>query len=140
MLVYVDTSALGRILLGHADRPALEDYLDDVLERGDRLVASDILDIELARLRVRMDLDPVDVERVCEDVHFIGVLPEVVESAKDIEQTLKSLDAIHLGTAMLLADEAEGDEAVEQVVTYDKRMAQVAEELGFEVVSPGRST
>ncbi|HEY9351851.1 MAG TPA: type II toxin-antitoxin system VapC family toxin [Nocardioides sp.] len=138
MLVYVDTSALGRILLNHADRPALEDHLDEVLERGDRLISSDLLDIELARLCVRMDLDPADVERVCEDVHFMGILPEVVESAKDIKQALKSLDAIHLGTALLLADEAEGEEAVEQVVTYDKRMAQVAEELGFEVVSPGR--
>ncbi|GGR45791.1 putative nucleic acid-binding protein [Nocardioides luteus] len=138
MLVYVDTSALGRILVNHADRPALENYLDGVVARGDRLISSDLLDVELARLRVRMDLDPVDVERVCEGIHFMGILPEVVESAKDIEHTLKSLDAIHLGTALLLADEAEGEDAVEQVVTYDKRMVHVAEELGFEVVSPGR--
>lgn len=138
MLVYVDTSALGRILVNHADRPALENYLDEVVARGDRLISSDLLDVELARLRVRMDLDPVDVERVCEGIHFMGILPEVVESAKDIEHTLESLDAIHLGTALLLADEAEGEDAVGQVVTYDKRMAHVAEELGFEVVSPGR--
>lgn len=138
MLVYVDTSVLGQRLLDEPEKGDLEQHLQGVLARGDRLISSDLLDVEMSRIRVRMDLEQAGVDAALEDIHLIGILPEVIESAKSIGVPLKSLDAIHLGTALLLKDEAEGEEAVEQVVTYDKRMRTAAEELGFEVVSPGR--
>lgn len=138
MLVYVDTSALGQRLLDEPEKGALEEHLRDARARGDRLISSDLLDVEMSRIRVRMDLEQANVEAALEDIHLVGILPEVIESAKSISVPLKALDAIHLGTALLLKDEAEGEEAVEQVVTYDKRMRAVAEELGFDVVSPGR--
>ena len=43
---------------------------------------------------------------------------------------LRSLDAIHLASALMLADELEG------IVTYDARLAQAAELLGIPVFSP----
>jgi predicted nucleic acid-binding protein len=45
-------------------------------------------------------------------------------------EALRSLDAIHLATALLLGD------AVGVVVTYDERMAEAARSLGFTVASP----
>jgi len=137
MLVYIDTSAAAKLLVDEPERPHLRDHLLELKGRGDRLVSSDLLDVELARVCVRLGIDQALADRIVASVPRMGILPEVIEEAKEIKQMIKSLDAIHLGTALLLADEAEGDEAVEQFLTYDATMARVAEELGFEVVSPG---
>ena len=44
--------------------------------------------------------------------------------------TLRSLDALHLATALELRDELGG------IVTYDARMAAAADTLGLEVLAP----
>lgn len=137
MLAYIDTSAAAKLLLNEPERSHLRDHLLQMKSRGDRLVSSDLLDVELARVCVRLGIDQALADRIVASVSRMGILPEVIEEAKEIKQMIKSLDAIHLGTALLLADEAEGDEAVEQFLTYDVNMARVAQELGFDVVSPG---
>jgi predicted nucleic acid-binding protein len=52
-----------------------------------------------------------------------------------VTDTLRSLDAIHLATAEVLA--ASG-RTVSAFVTYDRRQAAAAEGAGFPVRSPGR--
>lgn len=138
MLVYVDSSAVMKRLAVEEESDDLERYLTNLVSRGHQMISSDLLEIELWRAAVRDGIDTAEVESSLEEVHLVGILPEVVEAAKGITQTIKALDSIHLATALLLKDEAEGEEAVEQVITYDSRMRAVAEELGFEVVSPGR--
>jgi len=44
--------------------------------------------------------------------------------------TLRSLDAIHLATALEAGDE------LTAVVTYDARMSEAAEQLGLRVLAP----
>jgi predicted nucleic acid-binding protein len=44
--------------------------------------------------------------------------------------TLRSLDALHLATALEIRDELDG------LVTYDGRMAAAAEGLGLAVLAP----
>jgi uncharacterized protein len=138
MLVYVDTSAMAKRFADEPESDALDGHLEAVMARGDTIISSVLLDIELTRVARRERVDPATVEAVLADVGLVGIFPEVIEAAKDIEYHLKALDSIHLGTALILQDEAEGDEAVEQIVTYDDQMARVAEKLGFEVLSPGR--
>lgn len=46
---------------------------------------------------------------------------------------LRSLDAIHLATALVL----KGDAELDVFVTYDKRLLAVAAEHGLPVASPG---
>lgn len=138
MLVYVDTSAMAKRFADEPESDALDGHLEAAMARGDTIISSVLLDIELTRVARRERVDPATVEAVLADVGLVGIFPEVIEAAKDIEYHLKALDSIHLGTALILQDEAEGDEAVEQIVTYDDQMARVAEKLGFEVVSPGR--
>jgi predicted nucleic acid-binding protein len=56
----------------------------------------------------------------------------LVESASRLpDHSLRSLDAIHLATALLLRDD------LEVIVTYDKRLATVAEAHHLPVDSPG---
>lgn len=50
------------------------------------------------------------------------------------EPTLRSLDAIHLATAQSIYDAA-GDE-FEALVTYDRRLADVAKADGLRVITP----
>jgi hypothetical protein len=51
------------------------------------------------------------------------------------EPTLRSLDAIHLATAQLLAAQAGG--AFEAFVAYDKRLLVAASAIGLPIASPG---
>ncbi len=52
------------------------------------------------------------------------------EAAQLEPVTLRSLDALHLATALAIGDDLGG------VVTYDARMAGVAESLGLAVLAP----
>lgn len=45
--------------------------------------------------------------------------------------TLRTLDAIHVATALSLGDDLSG------LVTYDDRLASAAGEVGIGVISPG---
>lgn len=51
------------------------------------------------------------------------------------DRQLRSLDSIHLATAMLLAGDA--DAGLDFFVTYDKRLLATAAEHGLPVASPG---
>lgn len=44
---------------------------------------------------------------------------------------LRTLDSIHLATAITLGS------AIEGIITYDKELVKAATKLGFEVLSPG---
>ncbi|TQL66742.1 hypothetical protein FB381_0607 [Nocardioides albertanoniae] len=140
MLVYVDTSAVLKLLIDEPESDALEGHLNEIVDNDGRVISSELLDVELTRVALRSGIARADVDAIVQEVHLMRILPEVIAEAKDLTQSLKSLDAIHVGTASLLMEDAEGDEAIEQLVTYDRQMASAAEELGLEVVSPGRST
>jgi predicted nucleic acid-binding protein len=56
---------------------------------------------------------------------------EIVRTARVIEPpVLRSLDALHLATAVLIGAEV--------VVTYDERLAESAAAVGLTPVAPGR--
>ncbi len=128
--VYLDTSALGRVLLGEPDAPAVLSVLADF----DQHVASRLLRIELRRLALRHDvLDHAD--------QLLGAValvpmdePELAAAETVPPATVGTLDAVHLATALRLA--AGG--AVDGVMTYDIRLAQGARHHGLEVIEPGR--
>lgn len=61
----------------------------------------------------------------------IAVSTRVLSKAADIEQPfLRTLDAIHLAAAVSLRA------GLSAFVTYDKRLAAAAKELGLPVLSP----
>ncbi len=65
-------------------------------------------------------------------VSQIDVSPPVIESAGRLpDPMLRSLDAIHLATALLIRD------TVEALVTYDARLADAARAHGLVVAAPG---
>lgn len=131
MAVYVDTSALTKLVRPEAESSALRSWLDD---RGDRLVSSDLTRTELLRAAARRDAGHVTLAReVLDRLHLAPLTTDITESAGLVlPGPLRSLDAIHVVTAM-----ASGDD-LEAFVTYDGRQADAARRLGLRVVSPGR--
>ena len=126
--VYVDTSAVGRVLLGEPDAPAV---LRD-LAAFDQHVASRLLRIELRRLALREDaLEAAD--RLLDGVALIPLDDAILTSSETLPPaTVATLDAIHLATALRLA--AVG--VLDTVMTYDRRLADGAAHHGLRVLAP----
>lgn len=131
-MIYVDTSALLKLVKDdEAEGPSLRAYLTAQTEP--QLVSSALLVVEARRsmLRVRPDGLP-KVDLLLADVGQISVSDAVIEAASRLpEPLLRSLDAIHLATALMIRDD------VDVVLTYDVRMREAAEAHGLLTAAPG---
>ena len=126
-VVYVDTSALGALLVEQLESDALEGWLD---QTSDMLVSSDLLEVELRRLAVREGIDQADVTRLLDGVSLAALDRAVYRSAGLLPMPyLRTLDALHLEAAMRLDAAA--------VLTYDRRLSKAARSVGLRVVAPG---
>jgi len=135
MKLYVDSSALIKRAVAEAESETLEQVLERHVEAADALVSSTLAWIEISRaLRARLDGQGQDVFTEAIDDALAGVAeraitPDVVSLARRIEpNVLRTLDAIHLATAVLLD--------VDAVLTYDERLATAARHNGLAVSAP----
>lgn len=125
--MYVDTSALGALLVERLESDALESWLD---QTSDMLVSSDLLEVELRRLAVREGIDQADVTRLLDGVSLAALDRAVYRSAGLLPMPyLRTLDALHLEAAMRLDAAA--------VLTYDRGLSKAARSVGLRVVAPG---
>jgi predicted nucleic acid-binding protein len=126
--VYLDTSVLGRVLLDEPERSAIRRELGHF----DRHVSSRLLGVELRLLGQRENmLDLVD--ELLSGKLLVPVDEDILTAAETLTPpTVATLDAIHLATAVRLADQDELD----AIMTYDKQLAAGAKEHGITVVSP----
>jgi len=134
--VYVDSSALIKRAVAEAESEALEHVLERHVEAADALVSSTLAWIEIScALRARLDGERREVVNEAIDDALAGIAeraitPDVVSLARRIEPNLlRSLDAIHLATAVLLD--------VDAVLTYDERLEAAARHNGLAVSAPG---
>jgi predicted nucleic acid-binding protein len=129
-LIYLDTSALVKTLIEEPESAALGAYLDNARNR--ELISSALLSVETRRgvLRHR----PASLPRAdlaLAGVSQLDVSHAVIEAAGRLpDRSLRSLDAIHLATALLIRDD------VEAFVTYDTRLAEAARSHGLPVDAP----
>jgi predicted nucleic acid-binding protein len=111
--VYVDTSALGRVLLGEPDGAAALRGLAGF----DQRVASRLARVELRRVALREGL----LDAADELLRGVALMPlddGVLAASETVRPaTVATLDAVHLATALRLA--AAG--LLETVMTYDAR-------------------
>jgi predicted nucleic acid-binding protein len=126
--VFLDTSALGRVLLDEPDTSTIR----EALATFDQVTASRLLRVELRRVGLRRGL----LDRANSLLMNISLIP-MDDEVLDVAETLTppivgTLDAIHLATAVRLADEGKLD----ALMTYDKRLADGAREHGLTVLSP----
>ena len=95
-------------------------------------VASSIVEVEVVRAvrRAAPELTAL-AQNVVSQIAVLDPTDAIRERAALLEPaTLRSLDALHLATALEVGDDLDG------LVTYDGRMSTVAETLGLRVVAP----
>lgn len=128
MAIYLDASAAVKLVMEEAESAGLDTWLADRPER----VSSALLRTELIRAIGRSVPERLALaRRVASRVTLIAIDDGVLASAAELgPASLRSLDAIHLATALRLADE------LEAIVTYDRRMIEGARALGLPVASP----
>lgn len=130
MRYYVDTSAAAKLLVNEVESETVAAFLDEVVERGDQLTSSYVLETESRRLAARDGLDQAVVTELMK--RFALLLPdrELYRDAGLIPgPALRSLDALHLASALRLSADI--------LVTYDARQRLAARSVGLQTVSPG---
>jgi predicted nucleic acid-binding protein len=128
--VYLDTSALGRVVLDEPDRGPIISVLDGY----EKVVSSRLLRIEIHRLGLRAGIAADELDRSLTRVALVPIDETILSSAESVgPPTVATLDAIHLVTAVRLA--TEGD--LDAIMTFDRQLADGAREHGLAVVAPG---
>lgn len=128
-VAYLDASAVVKLLVREAETTALRRRLKEWPHR----VSSALLRVELLRTvrRARLPRLMEVARRQLASIELIRLDDDLLERAAGIEpSTVRSLDAIHLATALSLGSD------LAAVVTYDSRMSTAAQALGLPVIAP----
>lgn len=133
-VLYVDTSALVKLVVREAESDALEEELGHWSD----LATSTITSIEFSRAVARARAESIAV--VADEDTVLGMLAAVAEIPlnEDVRATaasltpveLRTLDAIHLASARALGDD------LGAVVTYDSRMQAAVLDSGLSLIAP----
>lgn len=132
--VYLDGSALLKRVISEAESAALVDALDTWASSDDVLASSSLTWIEVTRaLQARLEGTEMDATLSDDALSGIAEQPmssEVVSLARRIRPSvLRTLDAIHLASALLLD--------ADMVVAYDKRLIDACHANSLNVATPG---
>ena len=130
-MIYLDSSAAVKLAHAEAESQALRDWLDERAEVG--WVSSVLLEIETHRALARHA--PAALARlsaVLDLIDLVDLAPGIRAGARAVRPaTVRSLDAIHLATALHLRDQ------LAAFVAYDSRLADAARAAGLPVEAPG---
>jgi predicted nucleic acid-binding protein len=128
-VAYFDSSAIVKLVHLEPESQALIDYLDDAEVEASTSV---IAEIEVLRALRRLRAAGSEAGEAMRGFFLLNLDTEVREDAAQLgAASLRSLDAIHLATALAIDDEIE-------FITYDERLATAAREHRLRVVQPGR--
>lgn len=127
---YFDSSAIVKLSNLERESQALIDYL----EADDLEVSTSVIgEVEVRRTLRRVRMSPADTDEAVRGFYFLDLTPAVRRRAADLgSAALRSLDAIHLATAISVDEDLD-------FVTYDDRQAAAARDAGLRVVQPGRT-
>ncbi|MFC9694047.1 type II toxin-antitoxin system VapC family toxin [Kribbella sp. NPDC056951] len=135
MHVYVDSSALLKRVFAEQESAELLSFLDGHYQQDDVLATSSLGLVEVSRSvlsRARTPIAAGDlIDEAMSGIDERPMTADVVSVARRVEPLiLRSLDAIHLATAVLIDADV--------VVTYDDRLADACRRNSLAVAMPGR--
>lgn len=129
-MIYLDSAAVVKLVHAEPESQALRDWLDERAETG--WISSVLVEIESFRALARHA--PAAVARlplVLDQIELIDLIPRIRILAQTVQPpTVRSLDAIHLGTAL------HARSTVTSFVTYDKRLLDAAVAAGLPALAP----
>ncbi len=129
MAWYIDTSALVKLVSVERETAAIHEW---VAANSPELVSSQLMQTELLRAvgRSRAAAESSIVDGL-DAIDLLPATAAIFESAGRLSPTdLRSLDAIHLATALDLADDCDG------IITYDTRLTEASHAHGLTVLAP----
>ncbi|UTT61642.1 type II toxin-antitoxin system VapC family toxin [Microcella humidisoli] len=126
-MLYLDTSAAVKLLIEEKESSALRAYLSHHDWASSALVRTELV-------RALLRADPSVVPRALDLLaqgNLLVIDTQVLDTAARLSPpSLRSLDAIHLASALELRDE------LTAFVAYDERLLAAASALGMPVASP----
>lgn len=127
--LYLDSSAFVKVTVEEPESAALRVFLS---ERQSRRTSSALLRTEALRAVRHLGAEAMaTVREGLRRVDLIGIDDRILDAAGMLEpRILRTLDAIHLATALSLGDD------LAEIVTYDERMTEAARSLGLPTISP----
>ena len=129
-IFYADTSALVKLVASERESAPLRQWIretDDLV-----LASSDLVRTELMRaIRRTYPAHATRARDLLDALLLVSITADICESAARLEPaTLRSLDAIHLATALGLGDD------LDAVVVYDDRLLESARSYGLRTITP----
>lgn len=128
-VAYIDASAMVKLVVSERQSEALVAAIDT---EWPHLTASEILAVETSRAasRVENNLRALASRRL-QSVALLPLTAEIRRTAARVgPPELRTLDAIHLATALSAGDR------IGAVLTYDVRLAEACAAVGLPVVAP----
>ena len=124
---YVDASALVKLVVPETESPELLRWYVE----AERVLTSRVGVIETRRAAARYRHDPDRLRSLLAMVEVFELDGRIADRAASVTPTLiRTLDAIHLATALELGD------GLGAFITYDDRLADAARAAGLPVVQP----
>jgi hypothetical protein len=129
-MIYLDSAAVVKLVHAEPESQALRGWLDERAETS--WISSVLTEIESFRALARYAPDAVSrLPAVLDLIDLIGLDPRIRILAQTAKPTtVRSLDAIHLGTALHTRH------TLTSFVTYDKRLLDAARGAGLPAGSP----
>ena len=129
-MIYLDSAAIAKLVHAEPESPALRRWLDKRAETG--WISSVLTEIESFRALARYAPEAVSrLPAVLDQIDLIDLDQRIRILARTVQPvTVRSLDAIHLGTAL------QSRPGLTSFVTYDKRLLDAARAAGLPVDSP----
>lgn len=135
-LIYLDASALVKVVIDEEESAVLGTWIAGSPDR----ISSVVTAVELRRAARRVAAQAKEAkaselrretEMVLGGVHLLTLDEHIAQRAAALDPTaLRSLDAIHLATALTV-------DGLTHFVTYDLRLADAARKAGLVVAMPG---
>jgi uncharacterized protein len=129
-MIYLDSAAVVKLVHAEPESVALRRWLDERAETG--WITSVLTEIESFRALARYAPDALSrLPPVLDQIDLIELDSPVRILARTVRPvTVRSLDAIHLGTALHFGS------GLTSFVTYNKRLLDAAQAAGLPVDSP----
>jgi predicted nucleic acid-binding protein len=126
--VYLDSSAIVKLAVAEAESGALQRFLARFAVR----VSSIIARVEVERAVRVADPDAILLAReILASIEGVRLTDSVLNLAAEMQPPLlRSLDAIHIASALVLQPR------LEALVSYDRRMVEAAQAAGLPTATP----
>lgn len=125
LLIYLDSSVALRTILDVPERERLQSWM----QGAGTIVSSRLLRTDVIRVLRRDDRQLSDGTPLLDRVGMLEISRETHTVAESIERYVKTLDALHLATALLIGEPV-------TMATHDQTMKTVARHLGLNVTDP----